>query len=146
MSASAGQTLGRQALEDLKARGVSNPDAHASLDDAVIAEVIGRWDADPAAGTGALVARLKAAERQGVTKRTTSTLDAQAKYAGEICSWLWQNFPEICDERFGPHPAAVAALIRLDFIHGKGSRGKSSYSREIRAAVKQFDARLKVSA
>ncbi|MDE2103217.1 MAG: hypothetical protein KGL39_38580 [Patescibacteria group bacterium] len=132
-------TLGSQDIQALRDRGVSNPDEFASLDAAVLHDELRRFDSDPAVGAGALVHRLRQAERTSRTR--AAVVQREAVYARSIVAWLDENFPEF-SRPIGPHPAAVAAVIRLDYRDGKGHRSKRAWGREIRAAVADFERRF----
>lgn len=124
-------------LQALRDRGVTNPDEFASLDAEVIAETVRWFDAQNGrVGAGVLRIELRNGGRKPPGK---PVLDAEAEYGRGIVAWLTENFPELCDPKWGPHPAAVAAVIRLDFRDGKANRSKRAWGREIRGAVAEFD-------
>lgn len=83
----------------------------------------------------------------------------EAQYGEQIRAWLLVKMPDVCRQDpkvieshrrcFGdpeanrlaastqPHPAAIAAVIRLHHGHGKGSLTVKGHGAEIRAAVKR---------
>jgi len=123
----------------LRDRGVSNPDEFQSLNAAVLESELRRFDADPIAGAGALVHRLRQAMKAGQSKRAASATERETEYGRSIVQWLSVNFPELCDPKWGPHPAAVAAVIRLHHVHGKQSLVKGAYGSVVRAAVAEWE-------
>lgn len=66
-------------------------------------------------------------------------VEREAEYGRSIAKWLEENFPDLKDTDGSPHPAAIAAVIRLHYLHGKGSLRKGEHGPEIRAAVKAFN-------
>jgi hypothetical protein len=152
-------TLGRQALEDLRDRGVSDPETYVALDAAVVSDVTRKWDSDSAAGVGALVSRLKAAQRGERVNRSVSLAEREAEYGRSIVDWLMAHMPDVCAvnpkvveatrraygdieanamaHSTGPHPAAVAAVIRCHHAAGRQTVKASA----VRAAVRAFDDR-----
>lgn len=126
-------------LQALRDRGVTNPDEFAFLDAKAIAETI-RWFDAQNGRVGAGVLRIEL--RNGGRKPAALSLtQREADYGRGIVEWLSENFPELCDPKWGPHPAAVSAVIRLDFRDGKANRSKRGWGREIRGAVGEFDRR-----
>ncbi len=65
-----------------------------------------------------------------------TALDEQREYGEQIRDWLTEHFPDLCDEHWGPHPAAVAEVIRLHYRDGKGALTERRHGREIRQAVR----------
>lgn len=123
------------ALNELRLRGVTNPDEFASLDAAVIRDTVRWFDGQGDRVTaGVLVLEL----RKGGRKPQRSVADEQREYADSIVSWLNQHFPEFQQRLGNPHPAAVAAVIRLHYRDGKGNLTVRKHGGEVRAAVKAW--------
>lgn len=134
---------GRQDLLSLAERGVSTPEEFAALPEQVIVRHVQRYDNDPDVTVGALVFRL----RQEVAKlsRPASPMSRdlmarEAEYGREIVQTLTSHFPELCGEN-GPHPAAVAAVIRLHWRNGRGNLRVKRDGSAVRAAVAEFNRR-----
>lgn len=125
--------------ENLKARGVqaSLPSLLQAASAQAIARTIDWWDGLSGAGPGVLVDAIR---KGGVIEQPEpkSMLEQQRIYGQQIAAWLTQNFPELDRPHWGPHPAAVAAVIRLHHQHGKGRLTKREHGPEIRAAVKAW--------
>jgi hypothetical protein len=64
---------------------------------------------------------------------------AQKEYALEIDRWLRREFPSLCDDEWGPHPAAFTAVIRLHYRDGKGRLTRARHGHEICAAVERWE-------
>jgi hypothetical protein len=123
----------------LQARGVnatlSSLVANASLE--AIACTIEWWDGLPGAGAGALV---EAIRRGGIVPKHRGRSDDA--YGREIADWLTAHFPELRQPSGEPHPAAVAAVIRLRYRLGPGQLTRREHGPEIRAAVKAHNRRF----
>lgn len=134
--------VGRSA-QLLKERGISDTllPEFSSLSEQQVQTIVERFDADEQASIGALVFRL----RQTVQKRSRPALSRrdlmarEAQYGRDIAGWLEQHVPEVCRPVWGPHPAAVAAVIRLHHVHGRTL--KKAHISEIRASVAAWEAR-----
>lgn len=126
------------AMKELRKRGVTNPDEFAHLDAETLNRTI-RWfdDQKGRVGAGVLVAEL----RRGGKRPTGSLVDEQREYANQITAWLSRHFPDLDRPGYGPHPGAVAEVIRLHHVHGKRSLTVIQHGSYIRAAVKAFDER-----
>jgi hypothetical protein len=126
-------------LQDLRDRGVHNPEQFASLDAETIEQTLAWFDQQAGrVGVGVLVQELQAGGRKpAAAKQDLASKEAQ--YGHEVVAWLQAEMPELCRPKWGPHPAAVAALIRLDYVHGKTNRRKSTHGPTIRAAVKDWE-------
>ena len=132
-----------RASQLLKDRGVSDSllSEFASLPEQTVLTIITRFDADESASVGALVFRLRqAVKKQAEPAPSKQNLMArEAQYGKDVAAWIEAEMPELCRPKWGPHPAAVAALIRLDFVHGKTNRRKSTHGPVVRAAVKDWE-------
>src|SRR5215472_12951143 len=106
------------AIDMLKDRGMDNPEQWAHLDPAVIKATV-RWydEQNGRVGIGVLVNELRKGGRQPARRR--DPLAEQQTYADELVAWVRRHLPEVDRPRHGPHPAAVAAVIRLQWQHGK---------------------------
>lgn len=62
-------------------------------------------------------------------------MNSQVQFGKDIQRWLRVSFPEFAD-----HPAAVATVIRLRFLVGRGRVTRAEHGDLIRAAVEHFDA------
>jgi hypothetical protein len=128
-------------LANLRAQGVAMPMAQqlaASYD----TEHVQAWT-DYAArqqgmGAGALIVGIRSGDPPPT--RPKSVLAQQAEYGRSIQAWLAKNFPEYDRPKWGPHPAAVAEVIRLHWRHGKGSLTKEEHGPAIHAAVERWEA------
>jgi hypothetical protein len=68
-------------------------------------------------------------------------LQREKDYLDDVVEWITVHFPHFC--RSGkPHPAAVAAVLRLHGLHGRGSLTCREHGEVITAAVRDFDARV----
>jgi hypothetical protein len=96
------------------------------------AERIQAWieyaDTQSGMGAGAIVQGIRSGDMPPAKPK--SMLAAQAEYGRSIQAWLTRCFPEL-----GPHPAAVAEVIRLHWRHGKGRLTKEEHGPAIQAAV-----------
>ena len=131
------------AIANLRARGVTAPVAQALAADHD-AERIQAWT-DYAArhqgmGAGALIEGLRSGELPPAPAKPKSMLAEQAEYGRSIQAWLSKNFPEYDRPRWGPHPAAVAEVIRLHWRHGKGTLTREEHGPAIHAAVAKWEA------
>jgi hypothetical protein len=132
----ANQGLERAIIGELRSRGVSNPDEFAQLDDSAILNTVRWFDAQRGrVGPGVLVAELRKNGRR--TKR--HRLDEQQAYADEIVAWLRRHFPDLDRPVYGPHPAAVVAVIRLHWRYGKDQLTKDEHGETIQAAVGKWE-------
>lgn len=135
--------LADAALKELRARGIINPEQF--LDAATPEAILDtcRWyDAQNGrVGTGVLVAELRAGGRAGwqPEPRQRDVTAEQRAYADEIVAWLREHFPEVDRPVYGPHPAAVAAVIRLHWVYGKGRLTVREHGPEICAAVDRWE-------
>lgn len=75
-----------------------------------------------------------------MAKQRSELMAAQERYGREIVAWLAGSFPDLCSP--APHPAAMAAVIRLHWTVGKGKLTRAEHGAEIRAAVARFDERF----
>ena len=133
-------TTTTRTLESLCARGV-----FASLAEQLMAEHsaerIAAWieyaDTQSGMGVGALVSGIRSGNLPPA--RPKSMLARQDEYLLGILRWLAKNFPEYDRPRWGPHPAAVAEVIRLHWRHGKGSLTKEQHGPAIHAAVEAWE-------
>jgi hypothetical protein len=128
--------------EELIDRGVNPTSARefvAQLDAEAIGRTIGWFDGQSGrVGAGVLVAELK---RGGRPAQRAGLIEEQRQYGQDITDWLRKHFPEFDRPRFGPHPAAVAAVIQLHHRDGKRALTKRRHGAEIRAAVKRWEDR-----
>ena len=151
------------AIEDLRLRGVVNPEQFASLGVVTIAATC-RWfdDQGSRVGPGVLVMELRNGGRRQYDGLRRSVLDSQREYGEQIEAWLTAKFPDLCktdsriiaaERKLGdlpladrlaaaarPHIAARAAVIRLHARDGRGLTVKQ-HGPEIRAAAKAYDKR-----
>lgn len=124
-------------IEELVGRGVEEANAQtlvASHDPGRVWGAIGWFDSQRAGsvGPGLLV---RAVQEGRVASPRRSMLDEQQEYGESICDWLNERFPGLRQASGRPHPAAIAAVIRLHFRDGKGSLTRQRHGVEIRAAV-----------
>lgn len=100
------------------------------------------WDTKPGAGAGVLarVIRQGGIEPQAASK-TSSLLEEQDRYGESIVAWLREKLPDVCDEG-RPHPAAIAAVIRLHGRYGRGSLTPGDHGDQVRLAVKVWHQRF----
>lgn len=127
------------AINALRARNIASPEELMPF--ASPQAVLGAcrwWDTQKSAGTGMLAKVIREGGMPDWRPRR-SMLDEQQEYGQQICDWLGENFPTLCDDRWGPHPAAIAAVIKLHYAEGKGSLRKGTHGPVIRAAVKAWD-------
>lgn len=75
-------------------------------------------------------------------KERAELMAAQVQYGRDIKAWLSEYFPDLCRPNWGPHPAAIAEVIRLHYQYGKGQLTVRKHGSRIRAAVKAFDKRF----
>ena len=134
----------RAALDALKERAIDNPEQYLKLaaPDRILATC--RWydEQGGRVGPGVLVMELRAGGKPATwsPQAERSLLDEQRVYGDSIAAWLHEKFPALCDP--DPHPAAIAAVIRLHFKHGKGRLTVAEHGAEIRAAVADFKRRF----
>ena len=133
------------AIQDLRDRDVTTPDEFASLEASVIADTVRWYDHERTQRpitAGVLVTQLRAGGKPGwKPARAAAGLEHEAQYAADVVAWLRKHFPELDRPRFGPHPAAVAEVIRLHARDGNGVLTKAVHGREIRAAVVAWNTR-----
>ena len=132
-------------LQGLADRGVTKPEQFAALGVTAIAQTILWFDQEQtkrSVGTGVLVTELRNGGRRQTARRASDLLDSEAEYGQKIVDWLEAKMPDVCRPAYGPHPAAVAAVVRLHWRKGKGSLTVGSSGAEIRAAVQRFDERF----
>lgn len=77
-----------------------------------------------------------------VARERSELMGRQVQYGQEIGDWLRQMFPEFCSPQ--PHPGAVAAVIRLHYLHGRGRLTRGEHGDAIREFVSCWEARLQV--
>lgn len=127
-----------EAVAAMQSRGLNNVDDLLSF--ATPDRIVGAcrwWDGKRGAGTGVLA---QAIRRGGMDEPSEQRdLLAEQKYADSIVAWLRQHFPQFDRPVYGPHPAAVAAVIRLHWLHGKGQLTVQEHGPEIRAAVARWE-------
>lgn len=70
------------------------------------------------------------------SKARVELMARQQRYGQDIGRWLDAEFPDL-----HRHPAAVATVIRLHFLEGKGNLTKTKHGPLIRAAVRAWDQR-----
>lgn len=129
------------ALKSLIDRGISNPQQFADLGVEAIEGTCRWFDAQSGrVGTGVLVHELRAGGKPNWSGPSSSSgselLKEQVRYGDEIQAWLCQHFPEC-----GPHPAAIAAVVRMHFLYGKGRLTVTEHGAEIRGAVARWEGR-----
>jgi hypothetical protein len=116
---------------------VSNPGEFASLPVDVVEATV-RWfdQQGDRVGAGVLVRELKAR-----TQQSTPSRQRQGEYGRQLTAWLQRHFPDLCDEKGFPHPAAFEAVIHLHHRHGRGSLTAAEHGTVIRARVDAWNAR-----
>ena len=130
------------AIANLRARGVTAPVAQqlvAGHDTDLIqawTEYAARF---PSMGAGALIQGIRTGNLPPAKPK--SMLAQQDEYVRAILAWLAKHFPEYDRPKWGPHPAAVAEVIRLHWRHGKGSLTKEQHGPAIHAGVEAWEAR-----
>lgn len=119
-------------LQALRDRGVENPAEFVALDAAVIDSTVRWFDSQRGrVGVGVLVRELRNGGRRP-PRLATDTLEREAEYGRRVAAFCEANF------ECGAHPAAVAAVIRAQFIHGKSV--EASVCRPfVAAAVERWD-------
>jgi hypothetical protein len=129
-------TTTTNAYESLRARGVV---AAKRLASEQAPDLIGAWcerfDHEPEMGPGALVAAIRSGSRPPAPRPRS-----ERGYAAEIRDWLTRHVPEVCPDG-EPHPAAVAALIRLHHRYGREAVSARAHGAVIRAEVRAARAR-----
>jgi len=113
------------------------------------------WDQQRGVGIELLASRIFTGK--SAPKAPGVGLDGQKAYGERVRRWLLEKLPDVCrdDPRvvewegrlYGdgaivssvpePHPAAVAAVLRLHWRHGKGALTVREHGPEIRSAVKR---------
>jgi hypothetical protein len=136
---------GREGLvADLVVRGVRHQNAQSLVADHSadrVATAIAWFDEQQPGSVGGGV--LVAAIREGRAPRPrTGSLDREREYGEQICDWLNQHFPELREPSGRPHPAAIAAVIRLHHAYGKGRLTLREHGGAIRAAVRRWGERF----
>jgi hypothetical protein len=128
------------ANESLRARGVAEFMAR-RLADEYDAELISAWTdyaaRHPSMGAGALIEGIRSGQLPPA--KPVRVLDAQAQYGRDIQAWLSKHFPELDRPGWGPHPAAIAEVIRLHWRHGKGRLTREEHGPAILAAVEAWE-------
>lgn len=123
------------ALDELRARGIHNPEQFSHLDADAITRTVAWYDQQNGrVGTGVLVAELRAGGKTAAKRK-----DAGRSYETLIRSWLNEHFPEYKQPSGNPHPGAITALIRLHHQHGKTGVTKAEHGAEIRDSVRAFN-------
>lgn len=122
----------------LRDRGMDNPEQWAHLDPEAIEETVRWYDAQNGrVGIGVLVTELRKGGRRDPSRRDLIT--EQRDYAQQIVDWLERDFPDLDRPGYGPHPAAVAEVIRLHWRHGKARVSSREHGPAIRAAVARWE-------
>jgi hypothetical protein len=132
------ETAGRE----LAARGVSDGETRRLLQASTATNILGwcRWfDRQPEIGAGALVVRVRSGQPAPPERRDSDA--QQRRYEQQIVRWLGCSFPQLIDPRWGAHPAAVAAVVRLHHACGKGHLTRREHGAAILAAVAEWDRR-----
>jgi hypothetical protein len=62
-------------------------------------------------------------------------LGEENDYAAQVLLAVRRFFPELCDERGAPHPAAVVAVLRLHYTVGKGKLTREEHGPKVREFV-----------
>lgn len=134
----------RAAVKAMRERGITNPEELAGFAEPAAILRACRWfDGRHDAGPGLLAKVVRDGGMRERLSERDSMLEREKRYGLEIVEWLRAEFPEWNkDEGNGTHPAAVAAVIRLHFKHGKGRLTKGEHGAVIRDAVCRFDAML----
>lgn len=130
-------------LQELAGRGLDEPYARQLIErfpQERIQKALAYWDALPDAGPGLLVKAIR--EGRAPAEKKRDLLGEQRKYGDDIRDWLTQNMPEFNRPNEGPHPAAVAAVIRLHHQHGKGRITRREHGSWIRQFVKDWKKRM----
>lgn len=132
-------------LQALSDRGVSNPAEFASLDAQTVERTLAWFDQQgDRVGVGVLVRELRNGGRKAPARR--DLLGREAQYGRDVCAWIRKHFPDLCNTDWGPHPAAIVAVIRLHHLHGKGSLRPGTHGSQIRAAVEDWEHRFEEAA
>ncbi|GAC1603198.1 MAG: hypothetical protein NVS3B21_31650 [Acidimicrobiales bacterium] len=133
------------AIQALRERGILNHDQFAAIGAEAILGACRWFDAQKGrVGQGVLVMELKAGGKPGWQPKPSSVVDQQREYGNRICDWLSESFPDLCDAKWGPHPASIAAVIRLHYAEGKGSLRKGEHGPVIRKAVRDFNKQYEI--
>ena len=130
-------------LQALKDRGVQNPSEFVHLPVDVIQQTVAWWDQQHtrrSAGTGVLVTELRNGGRQQKAHTAATLTQREARYAASIVAFLAERFADLFDNGL-PHPAAVAAVTRLHFLHGKQGLTAAEYDAPVRDAVEAWETR-----
>jgi hypothetical protein len=159
----AADTARDSAIRALEERGITRPDQLVAASEPITVLAWCRWwDAQHGVSPALLVDRIRSGDQPPriITGRTDE-LDRQARYLADVVGWLVRKMPEVCTadpkvveatrrvygegEANGlaldntPHPAAIAAVIRLH--HTAGKLTVKTHGPDIRTAVRTFDAR-----
>ena len=126
-------------IQVLRELGVNAADEFATLDAQVGNRTLTEWQRQ-SSDVNLLVYRLRAALKAQNAKSTSKLLSSEAEYGRQIAAWLARELPDVCDEH-GAHPAAVAAVIRLHYEHGRGLT-KTRHGAAIRTFVRAWEERL----
>lgn len=128
------------AIAAMTARGIDEAEQLLSFASTSVILDWCRWfDGQPRAGKGLLAGKIRSGETPPQSKR--SLVEEQREYGERICGWLSRHFPDLCEPVWGPHPAAVVAVIHLHAELGKGSLRPREHGPAIRAAVKAWEAK-----
>lgn len=133
---------GRDWTEILVQRGLSRPVAErhaASFAAQQIENAVAYFDQQTGVGAGVLDLAIR--EARVPVRKQSAGLEREAQYAADVVAWLRKHFPEFDRPVWGPHPAAIGAVVRLHGRDGKGTLSRSAHGPEIRAAVKAWDDR-----
>lgn len=157
--ASVESTARASAIKALEERGVINAAKLVGLSTPV--KVLGWcrwWDTQRGVGVALLVDRIRSGEEPPAVVEP----DSATRYIDGVVDWLHRKMPEVfavsaavvkatrttygdveakrLESSAGPHPAAVAAVIRLHHSTG-GKLTVKEHGPTIRAAVREFDER-----
>jgi hypothetical protein len=129
----------------LRDRDVAAGNAHslvAAFPAEQVTNAIAYVDGIKDAGPGLLVNAIR--EGRTARRKPASIVDQQREYGERICAWLTEHFPDLCDSRWGPHPASIAAVIGLHHSEGRGSLRAGLRGPVIRGAVRDFNERYDI--
>jgi hypothetical protein len=139
-------------LNDLRDLGINNPEQFAPLGAEAIAGTI-RWfaaqQATSSVGPGLLARELRRGGKPGwdqsaqmsLSPQGRTLVDEQREYGESIAAWLTEHLPDLDRPGWGPHPAAIAAVIRIHHRDGKTALSKGRHAAEIRQAVRDWVAK-----
>lgn len=130
------------AINDLRLRGIANPEQWSALGAEAINGTIRWFDAQNGrVGPGVLIRELQAGGKPAWNpsmQHPRSMLDREREYGEQVWSWLARHFPDLDRPGWGPHPAAVACVLRLHQRDGRGSVTVARHGAEIRAEVRRW--------